>query len=85
MMRLVPLKDLDPFISIRSSTKGPRPLNLSPVEDSPSPSGDHHLVGPPKQNKRKRELASLMADASSIRAYHILSPQFNLIYSFFVF
>ncbi|KAJ3896983.1 hypothetical protein F5879DRAFT_996852 [Lentinula edodes] len=85
MMRLVPPKDLDPFISIRSSTKDPRPLNLSPVEDSPSPSGDHHLVGPPKQNKRKRELASLMADASSIRAYHILSPQFNLIYSFFVF
>ncbi|KAJ3924954.1 MAG: hypothetical protein NXY57DRAFT_968683 [Lentinula lateritia] len=66
MMRLVPPKDLDPFISIRSSTKGPRPRNLSPVEDSPSPLGDHHSVGPPKQNKRKRELASLMADASSI-------------------
>ncbi|KAJ3884398.1 hypothetical protein GG344DRAFT_84077 [Lentinula edodes] len=66
MMRLVPPKDLDPFISIRSSTKGPRPLNLSPVEDSPSPSGDHQSVGPPKQNKCKRELASLMADASSI-------------------
>ncbi|KAJ4484971.1 hypothetical protein C8J55DRAFT_559131 [Lentinula edodes] len=66
MMRLVPPKDLDPFISIRSSTKGPRLLNLSPVEDSPSPSGDHYSVGPPKQNKRKRELASLMADASSI-------------------
>ncbi|KAJ3911234.1 hypothetical protein F5877DRAFT_86273 [Lentinula edodes] len=66
MMRLVTSKDLDPFISIRSSTRGPRPLNLSPVEDSPSPSGDHQSVGPPKQNKRKRELASLMADASSI-------------------
>ncbi|KAJ4467631.1 hypothetical protein C8J55DRAFT_565105 [Lentinula edodes] len=66
MMRLVPPKDLDPFISIRSSAKGPRPLNPSPVEDSPSPSGDHHSVGPPKQNKRKWELASLMADASSI-------------------
>ncbi|KAJ4498735.1 hypothetical protein C8R41DRAFT_916226 [Lentinula lateritia] len=66
MMCLVPPKDLDPFISIRLSTKGPRPRNLSPVEDSPSPSGDHHSVGPPKQNKRKRELASLMADASSI-------------------
>ncbi|KAJ4491593.1 hypothetical protein C8J55DRAFT_557159 [Lentinula edodes] len=66
IMRLVTSKDLDPFISIRSSTKGPRPLNPSPVEDSPSPSGDHQPVGPPKQNKRKRELASLMADASSI-------------------
>ncbi|KAJ4480718.1 hypothetical protein C8J55DRAFT_489187 [Lentinula edodes] len=66
IMRLVTSKDLDPFISIRSSTKGPRPLNPSPVEDSPSPSGDHQSVGPPKQNKRKRELASLMADASSI-------------------
>ncbi|KAJ3884363.1 hypothetical protein GG344DRAFT_84141 [Lentinula edodes] len=66
IMRLVTSKDLDPFISIRLSTKGPRPLNPSPVEDSPSPSGDHQSVGPPKQNKRKRELASLMADASSI-------------------
>ncbi|KAJ3858201.1 hypothetical protein EV359DRAFT_69200, partial [Lentinula novae-zelandiae] len=66
MMHLVTSKDLDPFISIRSSTRGPRPLNLSPVEDSPSPSGDHQSVGPPKPNKRKRELASLMADASSI-------------------
>ncbi|KAJ4491119.1 hypothetical protein C8J55DRAFT_556710 [Lentinula edodes] len=66
IMRLVTSKDLDPFISIRSSTKGPRPLNPSPVEDSPSPLGDHQPVGPPKQNKRKRELASLMADASSI-------------------
>ncbi|KAJ3870604.1 hypothetical protein F5051DRAFT_434500, partial [Lentinula edodes] len=66
IMRLVTSKDLDPFISIHSSTKGPHPLNLSPVEDSPSPSGDHQSVGPPKQNKRKRELASLMADASSI-------------------
>ncbi|KAJ3870548.1 hypothetical protein F5051DRAFT_447519 [Lentinula edodes] len=66
IMRLVTSKDLDPFISIRLSTKGPRPLNPSPVEDSPSPSGDHQPVGPPKQNKRKRELASLMADASSI-------------------
>ncbi|KAJ3870357.1 hypothetical protein F5051DRAFT_434669, partial [Lentinula edodes] len=65
-MRLVTSKDLDPFISIRSSTKGPRPLNLSPVEDSPSPLGDHQSVGPPKQNKRKCELASHMADASSI-------------------
>ncbi|KAJ3897410.1 hypothetical protein F5879DRAFT_983055 [Lentinula edodes] len=73
MMRLVTSKDLDPFISIRSSTRGPRPLNLSPVEDSPSPSGDHQSVGPPKQNKRKRELASLMADASSIHTYHLLS------------
>ncbi|KAJ3897213.1 hypothetical protein F5879DRAFT_996395 [Lentinula edodes] len=66
IMRLVTSKDLDPFISICSSTKGPRPLNPSPAEDSPSPSGDHQSVGPPKQNKRKRELGSLMADASSI-------------------
>ncbi|KAJ3910990.1 hypothetical protein F5877DRAFT_86661 [Lentinula edodes] len=65
MMRLVTSKDLDPFISIRSSTRGPRPLNLSPVEGTPSPSGDLQSVGPPKQNKHKRELASLMADASS--------------------
>ncbi|KAJ3858633.1 hypothetical protein EV359DRAFT_87432 [Lentinula novae-zelandiae] len=66
MMRLVTSKDLDPFISIHSSTRGPRPLNLSHVEDPPSPSGDHQSVGPPRQNKRKREFSSLMADASSI-------------------
>ncbi|KAJ3925664.1 MAG: hypothetical protein NXY57DRAFT_967449 [Lentinula lateritia] len=47
------LLDLDPFISIRLPTRGPRPLNLSPLEDSPSPSGDQQSVGPPKQNKRK--------------------------------
>ncbi|KAJ3925561.1 MAG: hypothetical protein NXY57DRAFT_967609 [Lentinula lateritia] len=58
MMRLVTSKDLDPFISIRSSTKGPRPLNLSPMEDSPSPLGDHQSVGPPKQNKRKLDHCS---------------------------
>ncbi|KAJ4494249.1 hypothetical protein C8R41DRAFT_919221 [Lentinula lateritia] len=60
IMRLVPSRDLDPFASLRGQGIPPEaPKTLSP-------SGDQQSVGPPKQNKRKRELASLMADASSI-------------------
>ncbi|KAJ3850457.1 hypothetical protein EV368DRAFT_66589 [Lentinula lateritia] len=71
MMCLVPAKDLESFILLHLSTTGPRPLleaspATSPVEDSPPPLGGHQSVGPPKQNKCKHELASLMADASII-------------------
>ncbi|KAJ3871103.1 hypothetical protein F5051DRAFT_446630 [Lentinula edodes] len=40
----------------------------TPVEDSFKSSEENRLVSPPKRNKCKRELASLMADASTIRS-----------------
>ncbi|KAJ3925543.1 MAG: hypothetical protein NXY57DRAFT_967637 [Lentinula lateritia] len=71
MMHLASPKDLDPFVSLCSSMTetcllpgGPRVP--SPVEDSFESSEENQSVAPPKRNKRKRELASLMADASTI-------------------
>ncbi|KAJ3884603.1 hypothetical protein GG344DRAFT_83786 [Lentinula edodes] len=73
--------DLDPFVSLRSSATethllpgGPRVP--SPVEDSFESSEENLSVSPPKCNKRKRELTSLMADASTIldRRSNVKSP-----------
>ncbi|KAJ4486570.1 hypothetical protein C8J55DRAFT_558547 [Lentinula edodes] len=70
-----------PFVSLRSSMTetcllpgGPR--IPSPVEDSFESSEENQSVAPPKRNKRKRELTSLMADASTIldRRSNIKSP-----------
>ncbi|KAJ3884396.1 hypothetical protein GG344DRAFT_84084 [Lentinula edodes] len=81
MMRLASPKDLDPFVSLRSSMMethlppgGPRVP--SPVMDSFESSEENQSVAPPKRNKRKHELASLMADASTIldRRSTIKSP-----------
>ncbi|KAJ3805039.1 hypothetical protein F5876DRAFT_82251 [Lentinula aff. lateritia] len=88
MMRLVSLKDLDPFSSLRSSmtethqlSEGPRVS--SPIEDSLKSSEEDRSVAPPKRNKRKCELASLMADASTICSYYLFVIfLFNLIHFF---
>ncbi|KAJ3870831.1 hypothetical protein F5051DRAFT_447069 [Lentinula edodes] len=81
MMRLASPKDLDPFDSLRSSMTETRllprgPRVPSPVEDSFKSSEENRSVSPPKCNKRKRELASLMADASTIleRRSNVKSP-----------
>ncbi|KAJ3803926.1 hypothetical protein F5876DRAFT_84109 [Lentinula aff. lateritia] len=70
-MRLVSLKDLDPFALLRSSMMETRQLSegprvSSPIEDPLESSEKDRSVAPPKCNKWKRELASLMADASTI-------------------
>ncbi|KAJ3925139.1 MAG: hypothetical protein NXY57DRAFT_968310 [Lentinula lateritia] len=75
MMRLASPKDLDPFVSLRSSMAETRllpggPRVPSPVEDSFESSEENQLVAPPKCNKRKCELAGLMADASTILDRH---------------
>ncbi|KAJ3884287.1 hypothetical protein GG344DRAFT_84269 [Lentinula edodes] len=81
MMRLASSKDLDPFVSLRSSMTETRllpggPRIPSPVEDSFESSEENQSVAPPKRNKCKRELTSLMADASTIldRRSNIKSP-----------
>ncbi|KAJ3870541.1 hypothetical protein F5051DRAFT_447531, partial [Lentinula edodes] len=81
IMRLVPLEDLDPFSALRSSKTETRPLpggtRVSlPAEDSTESSEENQSVAPPKSNKRKRELVSLMADASTIldRRSNVKSP-----------
>ena len=83
MMRLASPEDLDPFVSLRSSMAETRllpggPRVPSPVEDSFESSEENQSVAPPKRNKRKRELTSLMADASTIRSY-FTSSYFQLI------
>ncbi|KAJ4464855.1 hypothetical protein C8J55DRAFT_566566 [Lentinula edodes] len=81
MMHLASSKDLDPFVSLRSSMTETRllpggPRIPSPIEDSFESSEENQSVAPPKRNKRKRELTSLMADASTIldRRSNIKSP-----------
>ncbi|KAJ3845787.1 hypothetical protein EV368DRAFT_90095 [Lentinula lateritia] len=77
MMRLASPKDLDPFVSLCSSMTETRPLPggprvPSPIEDSLESSEEDQSVAPPKRNKRKRELASLMANASTIQDRPVL-------------
>ncbi|KAJ3925300.1 MAG: hypothetical protein NXY57DRAFT_968054 [Lentinula lateritia] len=81
ILRLASPKDLDPFVSLRSSMTETRllpggPRVPSPVEDSFESSEENQSVAPPKRNKRKRELVSLMADASTIldRRSNVKSP-----------
>ncbi|KAJ3884658.1 hypothetical protein GG344DRAFT_83706 [Lentinula edodes] len=81
IMCLVPLEDLDPFSALRSSMAETRPLPggtrvSPPAEDSTESSEENQSVAPPKSNKRKRELVSLMADASTIldRRSNVKSP-----------
>ncbi|KAJ3925538.1 MAG: hypothetical protein NXY57DRAFT_967662 [Lentinula lateritia] len=68
MMRLASPKDLDPFVSLRSS--------VTETQDSFESSDEKLSVSPPKSNKHKRELVSLMADASTIldRCSNVKSP-----------
>ncbi|KAJ3884304.1 hypothetical protein GG344DRAFT_84239 [Lentinula edodes] len=77
-MHLANPEDLDPFIALRSFVRVPCPrpeAQRAPslIKESPSPSGDEQRIGSPKQNKRKRELASLMADASFILDCHSIN------------
>ncbi|KAJ3871020.1 hypothetical protein F5051DRAFT_434188 [Lentinula edodes] len=71
IMRLVPLKDLDPFAALRSSTTETRPLPgdprvSSPVEDSLESSEEDRSVAPPKRNKlTSQRRSSCTSQASS--------------------